>query len=344
MNKTIASPKHYDVVIVGAGMAGLTCAKTLGNSNLKVLLLEKNPKFHEKICAAGISQNDIEFIPSRYWHADFQPLTIQHRGTSLEIYPTDGVITSIDRSRYLKELYDEVKKLPNITSTIPSALATIYDDHSIKLSTGEQISFEYLVGADGSNSSVRQYLNIPTKDMMLAIQYIVPSRFPKFTIHLEDEIGRYCWIFPYRDTTSIGCGSSINLVTPEQLRNQFDRWIKNRNIDITGARLQAAVINTDYRGFEFGNVFLVGDASGITSDLTGKGIYTALFMGTFVANKILGLPTDDKKFKKLLTKKRIMDVLAKLAEFGFTRRLLFSIGMRLARSARLQRLGVRLGG
>jgi len=34
-------PESYDVVIVGAGPAGLRCAEILGNSNLSVLLIEK---------------------------------------------------------------------------------------------------------------------------------------------------------------------------------------------------------------------------------------------------------------------------------------------------------------
>jgi flavin-dependent dehydrogenase len=33
--------EHYDVVIVGAGPAGLMCAETLSTSNLSVLVVEK---------------------------------------------------------------------------------------------------------------------------------------------------------------------------------------------------------------------------------------------------------------------------------------------------------------
>ena len=45
--------KHYDVVIVGAGIAGLECANQLKDSNLNILLLEKNRKFYNKSCAGG---------------------------------------------------------------------------------------------------------------------------------------------------------------------------------------------------------------------------------------------------------------------------------------------------
>jgi len=40
--------ESFDVVIVGAGPAGLRCAETLGNSKYKVLLLEKTLKLDQK--------------------------------------------------------------------------------------------------------------------------------------------------------------------------------------------------------------------------------------------------------------------------------------------------------
>ena len=38
----IMNKEHVDVLIIGAGPAGLRCAEVLGDSNLRVLVLEKN--------------------------------------------------------------------------------------------------------------------------------------------------------------------------------------------------------------------------------------------------------------------------------------------------------------
>ena len=45
----------HDVVIVGAGPAGLACAGILARGGLKVLVLERKPQPGPKVCAGGIT-------------------------------------------------------------------------------------------------------------------------------------------------------------------------------------------------------------------------------------------------------------------------------------------------
>lgn len=49
----MSQSKHYDVIVLGAGAAGLMCALTAGQSGLKVLLLEKSNKPGKKILMSG---------------------------------------------------------------------------------------------------------------------------------------------------------------------------------------------------------------------------------------------------------------------------------------------------
>lgn len=51
----------YDVIIIGAGPAGLKCAEILGNSKLKVLLIDKKKTIGPKICAGGLTALDAHF-------------------------------------------------------------------------------------------------------------------------------------------------------------------------------------------------------------------------------------------------------------------------------------------
>ena len=57
-----ASMKSYDVIIVGAGPAGLRCAEILAGSSLSVLLLEKEEQPVYKVCAGGITRKDIAIL------------------------------------------------------------------------------------------------------------------------------------------------------------------------------------------------------------------------------------------------------------------------------------------
>ena len=45
----------YDVVIIGGGPAGLSCATTLARSGVNVMLLERKKNIGRKVCAGGIT-------------------------------------------------------------------------------------------------------------------------------------------------------------------------------------------------------------------------------------------------------------------------------------------------
>ena len=66
-----AIESFYDVVIVGAGPAGLACAKKLKNSKLKVLIIEKNKIIGPKICAGGLCGDyDLNFKKESYFYSN----------------------------------------------------------------------------------------------------------------------------------------------------------------------------------------------------------------------------------------------------------------------------------
>ena len=71
--------KSFDVIIVGAGPAGLRCAEILSSTNYSVLLLEKNPVVGDKVCAGGITRKGFQMmqIPDEI---------IQHKVVEVSLY------------------------------------------------------------------------------------------------------------------------------------------------------------------------------------------------------------------------------------------------------------------
>ena len=53
----------YDVIIIGAGPAGLKCAEVLGGTGMRVLLLEKKDVPGDKLCAGGLTLKGLEVLP-----------------------------------------------------------------------------------------------------------------------------------------------------------------------------------------------------------------------------------------------------------------------------------------
>lgn len=175
------------------------------------------------------------------------------------------------------------------------------------LHTGcEEFTFRFLVGADGSSSTVRRLLGIPISRVGVGINFMVPGNFPAMEWHLNDRFFKngYGWIFPHKKSASIGAYADRQSISPAILLKNFHLWATKRGINLGQAKMSSALINFDFRGWRFGNCFLVGDAAGLASPLTGEGIYPAIVSGEEAALSILDPSYNSVALKKLLKRHR----------------------------------------
>ncbi len=189
-----------------------------------------------------------------------------------------------------------------------NAKVTEIKKNTITINGSEKVKFKYLVGADGSSSIVRRFLGLETNDLDMAIQYIIPTKkYKKFEIFFDSELFHswYAWIFPHKNYVSIGCGSDPNYLSSKELTDNFNKWLKKNNIDVSEGEYQAHPINFDYQGYKFENIFLVGDAAGLASGFTGEGIYPALISGEEVAKMIIDKKYVSDKMDELLRTKKL---------------------------------------
>lgn len=330
--------KYYDVIIVGASIAGLECAKNLGNSSLNVLVIEKNKQIGRKVCAEGIISSDLNYIPKHFINFDFQRGIIHYQNKATTFPKNRGIISTIERKIFLDYEVKNLKKFTNIKILTGISVSDIISNNSLKLNTGEKLGFKFLVGADGSSSVVRKYLNLGSDSLEIAIQYIVPKRFEDFEVYLDDKLfgTGYLWIFPNKDYTSIGCGTDLRFMKPKTLKDNFDLWLKKHNIDISSAKFEGALINYDYRGYKFDNIFLAGDAAGLTSGILGKGIHSAFLSGKQVARDILKVNKMPNLIEAWLRKKKQQEKYMVFLKNSFLRKIFFSVAIKLLSYKRFQ--------
>ena len=280
----------YDVIIVGAGPAGLRCAEILGQSDLSVLLLEKNAKMGEKVCAGGITRKDLAIL-------DLPDEVIEHKVTKTAVHSANRSSSTIALEPFVFTLSREVlgewqrQQLKNSNvEVLTEAKVTEITKDWVLVNGEDKYSYRFLVGADGVSSIVRRYLKIPTEKRLIGIQYLIPSQEEaSLGIFMDAKLFKawYAWKFPHEEHIAVGCCADPKLMPPAELKKNFGIWLEKKGFDITNAQYQSWPISYDYRGYKFGNIFLVGEAAGLASGFTGEGIYQSLTSGDTVARTIL---------------------------------------------------------
>jgi geranylgeranyl reductase len=281
----------FDVIIVGGGPAGLICAKTLGKSDKKVLLLEKDDVFGDKLCAGGLTRKDTAMleVPDHIIEQKICDATLfSPRNYSFTNTPSPLLYT-IGRKN-LGKWQREGLEGSGVTVRTNTHVMGI-DPETVILKDGSRYGYRNMVGADGYASVVRRYLKIPVVKRLIGFQYTlhVQDVVPMLKIYLHSRFFKswYAWIFPHRHSIAVGCCCDPGLMKASKLRENFHTWLSLQGIDTGDAVLESSPISYDYRGFRFGKIFLVGEAAGLGSGLTGEGIYQALVSGQEVARMII---------------------------------------------------------
>lgn len=296
--------QKYQTIIIGAGPGGLACAKHLADQGREVLLLEKNNCIGPKSCAGGITHSGlIRHVPEDLIERSFSS---QHVFSNLQktvIRASSPIVSTINRKKLGQYMFSEAQKAGAVIRT-NTQVTSIHQDR-VRTAEGD-FAFENLVGADGSSSLVRRFLNIPVTRIGTGIHFEVPGNFAHMEWHLDAGLfnNGYAWIFPHKDLASIGVYGAIQYNRPAFLLKKFRHWAQKHGITLDGLSPRAALINFDYRGWRFGNIYLVGDAAGLASGLTGEGIYPAIISGRAVADTIINPNFQAAHMEKMLAKHR----------------------------------------
>ncbi len=321
----------FDVVIIGAGPAGLKCAEVLGPSNLKILVLEKNSEIGPKVCAGGLTRKDLEYLELPLDLVDFkdQKIKLHFKKISSFLRDQKDFIYTVDRRNLGQWQFSQLKNFSNIKVQTKAPVSKI--EKNFIIVEGKKIGYKFLVGADGSVFLVRKYLGLTSRQTGLAIQYLLPSsKFKELEVFFEPQLfsAWYAWIFPHKNYVSIGCGGNPVFFPVAKMVNNFKIWLKKNKIDVSSAKYEAFVLNSDYQGHQFKNIFLIGDAAGLVSPLTGEGIYSALVSGAEVAKIILSPNYKSKKIKSLIKKKqRHQQLMSFLIKSGRAKSIIFCLGI-----------------
>lgn len=294
--------REYHTIIVGAGPAGLACATRLAQKGKKVLVVERNKVIGPKVCAGGVTWSGLKKrLPAELIQKSFCAQKVFTNWQQTTISAPEPLVSTIDREALGQWMLKEA-----LAAGVEVRTATMvmdFTNNHLQTSSGE-FAYRFLVGADGSSSTVRRRLGLAIDRVGVGINFFVQGDFPAMEWHLDDNFFKngYGWIFPHQHSASIGAYVNRRSMPPTLLLKNFHLWAAKHGINLDHSRMTAALINYDFRGYRFGNCFLAGDAAGLASALTGEGIYPAFVSGEEVALTILDPDHRSLAMEKLLAR------------------------------------------
>lgn len=314
-----------DILIIGAGPGGLACAKKLAENGIKVIVLERKKKVGPKVCAGGITWSGLlRHVPEELLEGAFRKQYIVSNLQQICVSEPDPIVATINRKNLGEWMAGAAVRAGAEISTGVRVLKIAREKVLVRDSQGNtcEVKYKQLVGADGSNSMVRKFLQIPTHKLGRGINYQVKGKCSKMEWHLNTKRfgSGYGWIFPHSDTISIGAYCDQHNLPASELHKRLLSWAKIQGHDLSKESPSAALVNYDYQGFcfhkkNYKKSWLVGDAAGLASGLTGEGIYPAIVSGEAVAHKIIdpSYPADeiDAMVKKQRRHQKVIRLAAK---------------------------------
>ncbi len=277
--------ESYDVVIVGAGPGGLACARALAGSGKRVLVLERAASLGRKICAGELTA---KVLPGESFDRG-RPWTTIHVGNDHTCHKLD-----------LPRPFAWTAGRHTIESHLQRGCdADVHFDEPVQTITSEYVEtrtcryrYQHLIGADGANSIVRRHLALPRESIVgWAYHFVVDRPATEFHIYWLPRTfpaGYGYMMSRSREQTMVGLAFAGDRFDRE-VAARAGEWVRQRfGLDVDKLRHEAARGNADYRGWRFGNTYLVGDAAGLLNPLSTEGIYYAIRSGDAVGRALRG--------------------------------------------------------
>ncbi len=300
----------YDVVVVGAGIAGPIVARNVAKAGYSVLLIDKKPAIGSpKQCAEGISMKvfdkydipyDKRFINREIYGAKLYSPS----GYELELRYKEASGVILERKVFDKMLAYYAAKAGADVLARTEAQDVIRKDGKIAGIKAKheddpvEIYADIIVAADGVESMVARKAGINTYapphefDSSYEYEMLIEGYDPDL-IHLwfGNEVAPrgYVWVFP-KDEDRANVGIGIASDHPQTAKYYLDKWLEENKIPakkILEVNVGVVPVGGFVKELAKDNVLVVGDAARQVNPMHGGGMAEAMEAGTIASKWIV---------------------------------------------------------
>ncbi len=279
--------EQVDVLVVGAGPAGSSAARTAAAGGARVLMVEQRP-------IVGLPVQCAEYVPAQIVSTIRLPeQCITQRIRTLRTHLPDGDVVETRAAGYVVEraLLDKALAVSAYRAGAriwTGARALERTERGVLVRRDAQsteVVCRVVIGADGPRSSVGSWIGLSNASFIDAqqVEVVLPDPQDYTEVFFDPAYaGGYGWLFPKGETANVGVGVNRSLGgDPQRALAQL--------LDQLGMGSGAIVSHTGgpvpsggtLDRLRVGSVLLVGDAAGHTHPVTGAGIFSAVVSGAF---------------------------------------------------------------
>jgi geranylgeranyl reductase family protein len=282
--------RRADVVVVGAGPAGASTARSLAGRGASVILLDRARFPRDKPCGGGITARAARLVPfpldpvveDRIDRIDFR--LDYHSAFSRRADHT--LILMTQRTRLDKFLVERAVEAGADLREGVKASRVEQDGVGVVVRTDAgDVHARLAIGADGANGIAAKAVEHPVpRSFCVALEATVPyergarDRYRgRAVLELGIVAGGYGWIFPKEDHVNVGVAGWER--EAPGLRRHLARLVEAHGLSaesLVRPRAHRLPLRAPRASLAGNGVLLVGDAAGVVDPLSGDGIFEAL--------------------------------------------------------------------
>jgi len=312
-----------DVVIIGAGPAGLVAGEQIAKAGFDVIIFEKSHyPGRGKICGGAVSKKcfiDLN-LPKKLIEKEFSKILVNFPDQKFEKIHEPGFVL-FQRELFDTELAKKAQKAGCQLSTLTLTTDVEKCDEGIIATSKslisekiEKIYSKIAIFADGAKTlAFRKFgLGFGSQPDYTSVGAACDLKWPKnkldsIKFFFSDEISPfgYGWIFPKKDVINIGvlCLRSKLKQPVYNLLNNFviSQKLSSREVITSGSRLMPQGL-AEYIWDD--SILIVGDAAGTADPVDGGGIFNAIVSGKIAGNVAIKALKNNKTSRSFLSQYR----------------------------------------